>query len=127
MSHQFQRHYTREEATALLPKVRIWLARLRELQQSIETFDRRVQSLAANGDDVGGESVNRLIRARTDFVALLSEFREREILIKDLDRGLLDFPAIVAGDEVFLCWEESEPSVEFWHDLETGFAGRQPL
>ena len=48
-------------------------------------------------------------------------------LIKHLDIGLLDFPAIIGGKEVFLCWESDEDAVEFWHDLETGFGGREKL
>jgi len=62
-----------------------------------------------------------------DTQELLSEFQRREIFIKDIERGLVDFPAIVGDKEVFLCWEQDEDSVEFWHDLETGFGGRERL
>ena len=50
-----------------------------------------------------------------------------ESQIKDLERGLIDFPAIVAGREVFLCWEQDEDDIEYWHDLDTGYAGREKL
>ena len=62
-----------------------------------------------------------------EFQKLMTEFREREIQIKDLDRGLIDFPAIIGGREVFLCWEQDEEDVEFWHELGTGYAGRERL
>ncbi|MBI3881959.1 MAG: DUF2203 family protein, partial [Verrucomicrobia bacterium] len=51
----------------------------------------------------------------------------REIQIKDLERGLVDFPAILGGREVFLCWESGEDDIEFCHDLATGYAGRERL
>lgn len=55
------------------------------------------------------------------------EFHRREIQIKDLERGLIDFPAFVGGKEVFLCWEQDEEEVEFWHDIDSGYAGREKL
>jgi hypothetical protein len=58
---------------------------------------------------------------------LFLEFHRREIQIKDIARGLIDFPAIVAGREVFLCWEQGEEDIEFWHDLDAGYAGRERL
>ena len=59
--------------------------------------------------------------------SVLQEFAQREIQVKDLDRGLIDFPAIIGGREVFLCWEQDEDDVEFWHDLNSGYAGRERL
>jgi hypothetical protein len=76
---------------------------------------------------VGGGSVNAWVRILADLESVLVEFQRREIQVKDLDRGLLDFPAIVGGKEVFLCWEQDEEDVEFWHDLDAGYAGRERL
>ena len=56
----------------------------------------------------------------------LTQLDER-LQLKDLERGLIDFPAIIGGKEVFLCWEKDENDIEFWHDLETGYAGRERL
>jgi len=58
---------------------------------------------------------------------VLLEFQRREIQIKDLDRGLIDFPAVIGGREVFLCWEQGEADIEFFHDLDAGYAGRERL
>ena len=58
---------------------------------------------------------------------VLAELQRRRIFIKDLERGLIDFPAIMVGKEVFLCWEQDEEDIEFWHDLDTGFSGRERL
>jgi hypothetical protein len=89
--------------------------------------EKRLSGLTGQGNDIGGETVNNWIRVLADMQELLAEFQERQIFIKDLERGLLDFPAIIGDKEVFLCWEQDEDKVEFWHDLETGFGGRERL
>ena len=127
MGHRFDKHYTREEAQALLPQLRQWLKRLNELRHELERCDKRLSSLMHSGNDLGGDLVNKWIRTLTEMQELLGEFQRRDIQIKDLERGLLDFPAIIGGKEVFLCWEQDEDAVEFWHDLDTGFSGRERL
>jgi len=127
MLYRYQKHYTREEARALLPEVRLWLKRINVLRETLQKYEQRVQALMAERDDVGGESVNSLVRTLVEIRDVLREFQKRDIQIKDLSRGLIDFPAIIAGKEVFLCWEDGEEDIEFWHDLDTGYAGREPL
>lgn len=127
MQLRFEKHYTREEARALLPEIRRWLAGLNQLRKDVERFEGRLSQMAAKSSDIGGETVNDWIRALADMQEILVEFQRRQIFIKDLDRGLVDFPAILGGREVFLCWEADEEDIEFWHDLESGFAGRERL
>ena len=127
MTHRFQKHYTREEAAALLPQIRLWLQRLQELRRALEKYDKRLGGMLAEGQDLGGEQVNKWIRTIGGLKTVLDEFQTREILIKDVERGLIDFPALFGDKEVFLCWEQSEPEVEYWHDLDSGYAGREPL
>jgi len=127
MEHRFQKHYTLEEARALLPQVRAWLKRLNELRHELERCDNRLTSLMNPGHDVGGDLVNTWIRTLAEMQELLIEFKRREIQIKDLERGLVDFPAIIDEREVFLCWEQGEEDIEFWHDLDSGYAGRERL
>ena len=79
------------------------------------------------GEDLGGKAVDRSVRAMASIKTVLFEFKRREIQLKDIDRGLVDFPAFIAGREVFLCWEKGEDDIEFWHDLESGYAGREKL
>jgi len=93
----------------------------------LQRYEKRLSGLAADGQDIGGETVNEWIRALASTQEILAEFQRRQIFIKDLSRGLIDFPAIIGGKEVFLCWESDEDDVEFWHDLETGFGGRERL
>ncbi len=127
MKNHFQKHYTREEANALLPQIRQWLGQLNRLREDLQRYEKRLSGLTGQGNDIGGETVNNWIRALADMQATLGEFQRREIFIKDLERGLLDFPALIGGKEVFLCWESDEDHVEFWHDLETGYGGRERL
>ena len=127
MNFRFQKHYRREEAQALLPQLRQWLQRLCTLRREVERSEKRITTLMHPGHDVGGDLVNRWIRTLAEMQKLLEEFHRREIQIKDLERGLLDFPAIIGDKEVFLCWEQDEENVEFWHDLDTGYSGRERL
>jgi hypothetical protein len=127
MKHRFKKHYTLEEANGLLPQIRLWLDRLNRLREELHRYEQRLSGLTEQGNDIGGETVNKWIRSLADTQELLAEFQKREIFIKDLERGLLDFPAIIGDKEVFLCWEQDEDAVEFWHDLETGFGGRERL
>jgi hypothetical protein len=127
MIHRFEIHYTREEARALLPKLRRWLDELAQLRLDLAANDRRLESLMSSGQDTGGDLVNKSVKTLGEIKRLLQEFHDREIMIKDIERGLLDFPALIGGREVFLCWEKGEDDVEFWHDIDSGFAGREPL
>lgn len=127
MAHRFTKHYTRDEARALLPQARQWLEQLEHAHESLLKYDKRLNTLMEPGRDTGGETINSWMRTMADFRAALNEFQRREIMIKDIRRGLLDFPAIVGGKEVFLCWEKDEDDIEFWHDLDTGYAGRERL
>jgi hypothetical protein len=127
MEHRFNKHYTRDEARGLLPQIRKWLELLNRLRKDLDRYDKRLSGLTEQGQDTGGDTVNNWIRALADMQEVLAEFQRREIIIKDLERGLIDFPAIIGGREVFLCWEQDEDDVEFWHDLDTGFSGRERL
>src|SRR5207253_2165402 len=114
MAHHFKKHYTLEEARALLPQIRLWLKHLAELRGRLEKQEARLASLMAPGCDLGGAPVNAWVKTMADIKTALLEFQRREIQIKDLNRGLIDFPAIIGGREVFLCWEQDEEDIEFW-------------
>ena len=124
---KFKKHYTLEEARALLPQIREWLAVLTRVRRQLQRQDERLSQLLAQGDDLGGDSVNDWVRNVAALQRLLTHFHQREIQIKDLERGLIDFPAVMGGREVFLCWEQDEDDIEYWHDLDTGYAGREKL
>ena len=127
MDFRFSKHYTPDEARALLPHVRLWLKRIKQLREGLQNTEERLNKMIEPGRDLGGALINRWIRALADLKDVLLEFHRRDIQIKDLDRGLLDFPSLIAGKEVFLCWESSEEDIEYWHDLDGGYAGRERL
>ena len=127
MAWQFQKHYTRDEARYLLPQIRQWLTRSADLQGEVQKVEERLGGLMAPGSDLGGELVNSWVRTLVDLEGVLLEFQRREIQVKDLERGLIDFPAILDGREIFLCWEQDEEDIEFWHELDAGYAGRERL
>jgi len=127
MGYQFSHHYSIEEARQLLPSIREWLQSLNDEMDRLRLCDIKLKHLMADGDDVGGEAVHDRLKAFCVIRRILKEFKQREIQVKDLERGLIDFPAIVGGREVFLCWESDEEEIEFWHDLDTGYSGREPL
>ena len=124
---QFSKHYTRDEARQLLPQITDWLKELRQARDLLNHFDEQLGKALGVGDDLGGETVNRYVKTLAKVREILQRFHHREIQVKDLDRGLIDFPAYVGGKEVFLCWESGEEDIEFWHDLDTGYAGRERL
>jgi hypothetical protein len=127
MAFQFRKHYTIEEARALLPELRLWLGELSRSREQVSQLDQRLGQVIAGGYDAGGNMVNDWIRNLASIKRVLDRFKTREIQIKDIDRGLVDFPAMLAGREIFLCWEQDEDDIEFWHDLDTGYAGRERL
>ena len=121
------RHWTPEQANALLPIVGDIVRRLRDARRSLAErgFDRE---LAERADSTGGAWPGRERARESVEVALGFERLEQlDIVVRDLERGLVDFPALRDGREVYLCWLLDEPAVGHWHGVEAGFAGRRPL
>jgi hypothetical protein len=108
------RCYTREEARALLPELRATLPRLREAALAMQSAQTRLRALTADGSDYGGGVVHDYLRALARFRELSLPLLERGIVISDLERGVVNFPAIVGGKEALLVWEEAQPDVECW-------------
>ena len=120
-------HYTLEEASALLPWVAEQLGRLRSARDRLGDVDARA-ALASTGQTNGGGQAGKTVsEGFLELRELMLELREREIVLRDLDRGLIDFPSIRDEDEVYLCWLEGEDEIGFWHEPEAGFAGRRRL
>ena len=125
MSHE--RHYSLEQANAALPWVVERLERLRSARQKLNDEQaREALSEAAPGN--GGGTPGRVVsEGFLELQSALMELQGAEVVLRDLDRGLIDFPAVREGREIYLCWEEGEGEVAFWHDLEAGHAGRRPI
>ena len=121
------RHYTLEEANAALPWVGETIAELRTAREGLSDEETR-EALAEAGPQNGGGDPGRVVsEAFLQLRAALTRLQEAEVVLRDLDRGLVDFPSIRDDREVYLCWLEGEDEIGYWHDLEAGFAGREPL
>ena len=125
MTAHHSRHYSLEEATALLPRVAELLATMRDARDRLG--DSEARAALAEASNGGGQPGKVVSGGFLELRESMLEFREREIVLRDLDRGLVDFPSLRDGREVYLCWEEGEPEIGFWHEPETGFGGRRPL
>jgi hypothetical protein len=121
------RHYTLEQASELLPRVAALVERMRAARNQLGDREAR-EALSEAGPTNGGGTPGRTVSQ--GFLELrnsMIELRELEVVLRDLDRGLLDFPSLRDGREVYLCWQEGEDAIGFWHEPGAGFAGRRPL
>jgi len=122
-----RRHYSLEEARAELPSLTARLAAMRRARARLGDAEaRRALTELAPGNG-GGGAAKALGDAFVELQAAAAALDAREIVVRDLDRGLVDFPSIRDEQEVYLCWVDGEPDIEFWHELDAGFRGRQPL
>ena len=121
------RHYTLEQASALLPRVAELIVTMRAARDRLGDREAR-KALAEAGRTNGGGRPGRVVsRGFLELRESMLELRALEVVLRDLDRGLVDFPALRDGREVYLCWQEGEAGIGFWHEPDAGFAGRRPL
>ena len=127
--HKMQaRYYTVEEANALLPSLRSVVKELLEARQRI--VDAQPELWPTLEKAVGNGGSRKAGAVLADFEKIQRAVKAIEGLglqLKDINTGLIDFLSERDGREVYLCWRFDEPRVAHWHDLDTGFAGRQPL
>ena len=129
------RYFTAHEANELLAQVRPLVERMvahrRSLALATVRHARIAATIASNGGGVRPHEVDRLqatIDAEAaEVVRCVEALHALGLLVKDLDEGLVDFPARRGDEEVLLCWRLGENEVGFWHSVEDGFAGRKPL
>jgi hypothetical protein len=129
------KHFTVEEANALLATVRPIVERMVEKRRELVTQLERRHELAGITKANGGGFNPRLPaqidvaleEAAAEVSACVEELTSLGMQVKDIDSGLVDFPAIRDGEEVLLCWQLGEDEIGWWHTLDGGFAGRRPL
>jgi hypothetical protein len=120
-----ERRYTPQEATAMLPGLIDALGRIRTARQIVLSRGERIRASApANGGGEPGSEYWEALRVLRHEIEALAGLN---ILLRDPEMGLLDFPTTIEGREVFLCWRLGEETVGFWHGPETGFIGRRPV
>jgi hypothetical protein len=130
------KYFTRDQAQRLLPKVEDAIRDALFVKADFQEADQALRSATRAILMSGGMNVNRdrllAIRSRRDSAAtklqeLLESIQEQGCIVKDLDIGLLDFPTLYRGREVYLCWRLGETGIGFWHDVHAGFPGRKPI
>jgi hypothetical protein len=121
------RHFTLAEARAELPWVTERLAELRDAHTRLTDEDTRHALAGGTVGNGGGPAGKQVGEAFLQLQAAVAAFDARGILLRDLDSGLIDFPALLDGREVYLCWRDGEEDIAYWHELDAGFTGREPL
>jgi hypothetical protein len=120
--------FTVEEANALLPELRRMLGAIDRQRGRLQQLSDHARAAQERSTEGGGTRFGTAYAAAlTGFLEAVQEVFDQGIEIKDFDRGLCDFPHLRDGKVVFLCWQRGEVRVEWWHEIEAGFAGRQPL
>jgi hypothetical protein len=122
------RYFTLPEARAALKAVQPLVSEILEIRGKL--LARRpevwgvVERAAGNG---GSAAASKLVVEFERLDSLIHQIQDMGVLLKDINTGLLDFPHLRDGREVYLCWQYGEEGIEFWHEIEAGYAGRQPL
>ncbi len=117
-----RRYFTLEEANAQLGRLSDLFGQVLQLRAQIKTISTRVDQKHASERELA--ILNGLVEAAGEVV---QEISGTGCVIKDLAQGLVDWPALHEGREVWLCWRYGEPEVSYWHDMHAGFAGRRPV
>ena len=128
-------HYTLEEANATLPWLGEVLTRMVPLREQLEAQQKELMSLMQHRSSNGASSHDREIeesqRTQDDLARRLrqdlQEITGRGIIVRDIVRGLVDFPSDREGQTIFLCWLRGEPQIDFWHGTDEGIASRKRL
>ena len=130
------RLFTLQEAEELLPTVERWLRSAIDNRQSATQFDQQMNALLVRINIQGGIQVNpeKVAEMKSGkeqslerLKQALGEIENSGVLVKDLDIGLIDFPTLLDGTEVYLCWKLGEPHIGFWHHTSEGFTGRKSI
>lgn len=131
-----EKYFDRREAEELLPLIGSFLEEARDQKQVIDGFDEDIARAASRIMVLGGSippygELGKKKAEREKVVASLQQtvakITETGCVVKDLDEGLVDFPSLLKGQEVYLCWKLGEKRIGYWHGLDEGFAGRKPL
>ncbi len=122
------RYFTLQEANNTLNSVRVWMDEIQDIRQEILKHQPEIWSVMEKSAGNGGNpTLSRMVKTFDRLDALIHSIQDLGILIKDINTGLIDFPAIKDNHEVYLCWKYGEEDIQFWHEIDDGFAGRQPI
>jgi len=120
--------FTVEQANACLAQLETVLAEMQEIREQLVAEAPALEAvLSHSGGNGGSKAAGEYLVRLQRFNALNQVIADLGCELKDLGLGLIDFPSYRNGTLVYLCWKRGEPSIAFWHDLDAGLAGRQPL
>ncbi len=123
-----KRYFTLDEANAALGRLRPLVGEMLAIRQELlliqPELEQALQKAPGNG---GGKVASQAVAYFERLEELIGRIQEMGVELKDINSGLLDFPAMRDGREVYLCWRYGEEEIRFWHEIDAGFAGRQPL
>lgn len=128
------RYFTREEAEALLPQISVVLRDIQRERATIEECAEQLNKLELRARGNGHDLHERIMKLQQEAIqrrqalrALAIELKRFGCELKDPATGLIDFLSLRDGHEVYLCWRLGEERINYWHEIQAGFAGRQPL
>lgn len=122
------RYFTVDEANALLPELEPLVGRLLELRARASHSARQLSGVLGDlRSDIGGPQASRLVGEFAEIESLVERITSYGCVIKSLEAGLLDFLCERDGRDVYLCWRYGEPSIRYYHELHSGYQGRQAL
>lgn len=127
---QLMKLFTVQEANALLPSVRLILAKIQRAHRKLSSYRDDARKAAEAAEQGGGGVVDGVAYAQIlhELTSQMSDLEALGVQLKDYERGLVDFPSLRDGRVVLLCWQMGEgDELEWWHDVDAGFAGRTPL
>jgi hypothetical protein len=123
-----QRIFTLAEARSLLPTLRKLMHEISEEWERMRELNPEIQKARDNAPLDGFSKFGvEYVESVSHLTSLIHQVKEMGVLLKDAGKGLCDFPYMKDGRIVYLCWQLGEDSIQFWHEVETGFAGREPL
>jgi hypothetical protein len=121
-------YFTLQEANEALAIIRPLVDEVQVIRQKILASQPEAwPAIEKSGGNGGNRALSNMVQDFEKFDALVHLILDTGVQIKDINIGLLDFPALRDGREVYLCWQYGEGDIAFWHEVEAGFAGRQPI
>lgn len=129
MTMDDKKYFTLEEANRLIPQMKALIEQLRQGQRHLRGHRSTAEAVAqkASGNGGGSEAGAYLSAYSQTLGHALAQLQAMGVVLKDLERGLVDFPHWREGREVYLCWEYGEVQIDYWHEIDSGYSGRQPL
>lgn len=129
------KYFTLQQANEMLPAID---KELRAVQALKRQFEDKYRALRQSKEEYSGEQLGDgedpffFMEAELEFIQIearghIQGFQLKGVELKDIDMGLVDFPALIDGEEVLLCWRQGEESIRYYHSRHEGFAGRKPI